>query len=153
MKKWLMIGGGAAALIGVSVGLSLFLTGGMSKQAEATAQVAPPPQENPFKKAQYIKMEPFIVTLANKSRPNMLQIDVSASTTDAEAVEAFKQHTPVIRNNLLMLMNAQDVKRLQTNEGKEALRQEALTAVQEIMKERYGSEGIDEIFFTKFVMQ
>ena len=153
MNKMIMIGGGAIALVGVSVGLSLFLTGGMSKEAAATAQVAPAPPENPFKKAQYIKLNPFIVTLPTKSRPNMLQVDMSASTTDEDAIEALKQHMPVIRNNLLMLMNAQDIKTLQTNEGKEALRQKALTTVQEIMKERYGSEGIDEIFFTKFVMQ
>lgn len=152
MKKMLIIGGGAIALIGVSVGLSLFLTGGMSKPAEATAQIAPAP-ENPYKKAQYIKMKPFIVTLANRSRPNMLQVDMSASTTDSDAVAAFEQHMPVIRNNLLMLLNAQDIKALQTNEGKEALREKALETVQEIMTERYGSEGIDEIFFTKFVMQ
>jgi len=152
MKKMLMIGGGAIALIGVSVGLSLFLTGGMSKPAEATAQVAPAP-ENPYEKAQYIKMKPFIVTLASRSRPNMLQVDMSASTTDSDAVAAFEQHMPVIRNNLLMLLNAQDVKALQTNEGKEALREKALETVKEIMTERYGSEGIDEIFFTKFVMQ
>ncbi len=152
MKKWLMIGGGALALVAVSVGLSLFLIGGSSQPAEAVAQVAPEP-ENPYKKAQYIKMKPFIVTLATRSRPNMLQIDMSASTTDPDAAAAFEQHMPVIRNNLLMLLNAQDIKTLQTNEGKEALREKALETVQEIMKERFGSEGIDEVFFTKFVMQ
>ena len=152
MKKMLMMGGAAVALVGVSVGLSLFLTGGGSKQAEATVQ-AVTPVENPYMKAQYIKMKPFIVTLATRSRPNMLQIDMSASTTDGDAAAAFEQHMPVIRNNLLMLLNAQDVKALQTNEGKETLREKALETVREIMKERYGSEGIDEVFFTKFVMQ
>jgi len=153
MKKYLMMGGAALALVGASVGLSFVLLGGGSQPAQAVAEAPPPAPENPYKKAQYIKMKPFIVTLARRKRPNMLQIDMSASTTDAEAAAAFEQHMPVIRNNLLMLLNAQEIKDLQTNEGKEKLREQALETVQEIMKERFGSEGIDEIFFTKFVMQ
>lgn len=153
MKKWLMIGGGALALIGVSVGLSVFLLGGANNQAAATAAAPPPEPENPYKETQYIKMKPFVVSTGQRSRPNMLQVDISAATNDSDAVGAFEQHTPVIRNNLLLLLSGKDLKALQNNEAKEALRQEALTSIQEIMKERYGKEGIDDVFFTKFVMQ
>ncbi len=153
MKKWIFIGVGAVLLVAISVGASVFLTGALNKPAQAQAEIPPEPV-NPFKEAQYMKLEPpFTVNLPQKKRPNLVQIEVNVETTDTEALAALKQHMPVIQNNLLMLYGKQTSDALQTSEGKEALRQETLATIQTIMEERYGKPGIDDVFFTKFVMQ
>jgi flagellar FliL protein len=59
----------------------------------------------------------------------------------------------VIRNNLLMLMNGRDYKSLMNREGKEALRLECLKEVQRILTKETGSAGIEDLYFTSFVVQ
>ncbi len=153
MKQMIMIGGGAVVLAAATTLGTLFATGALNKQPAAQEVVqAPPP--NPFKETRYVELKPeFLVNFGPKSRPRYMSAEISVSTNDPEALAAIKQHMPVIRNNLLMLFGQQNAAELQTPEGKEKLRKAALAAVQAVMKERYGKEGVDDLFFTKLVMQ
>ncbi len=131
---------------------TLFATGALDKQPAEQVVQAPPP--NPFKETQYLQLAPeFLVNFGPKSRPRYMSAEISVSTNDPEALAAIKQHMPVIRNNLLMLFGQQDAASLQTPEGKEQLRKAALAEVQKVMKERFGKEAVDDLFFTKLVMQ
>jgi flagellar FliL protein len=42
---------------------------------------------------------------------------------------------------------------LNTREGKEKLREETLEEVQKVLLEETGEPGVDNVFFTSFVMQ
>ena len=70
-----------------------------------------------------------------------------------EAIAAVQTHTPVIRNNLLMLMGSQTLADLTGVEGREALRQASLREVQDILETNTGDPGIEDIYFTSFVVQ
>ena len=52
-----------------------------------------------------------------------------------------------------MLFGGEVYDELQTDEGKELLRQKALEVLQEIIKQEVGVNGVEEILFTSFVMQ
>ena len=52
-----------------------------------------------------------------------------------------------------MLFGSQDAQALRSREGKEALRQEVLGEIQRVLEERIGEQGIEEAYFTSFVMQ
>jgi flagellar FliL protein len=52
-----------------------------------------------------------------------------------------------------MLFGNQDPDTLNTREGKETLRSEALAEIQKVMTEETGDVGVDSVFFTSFVMQ
>ncbi|HHJ19484.1 MAG TPA: hypothetical protein ENJ84_06605 [Gammaproteobacteria bacterium] len=151
----LVIGLGAALLVTLSALVTVLLTGGNSGGGEgdaAAAQVAEP--ENPFKEAKYFDLKPqFDVNFGANSHPKYMVLEMSASSKDQAAIDALQQHMPVIRNSLLMLFGSQDAQSLQTTEGKEALREKALACIQGIMEERFGDKGIDDVFFTRLVMQ
>ena len=68
-------------------------------------------------------------------------------------LEAIKTHTPMIRNNLIMLFSRQHYADLIAPEGKEKLRAEALAEVQKVMQKETGEPVVEEVFFTSFVMQ
>ena len=55
--------------------------------------------------------------------------------------------------SLVLLFSSQNYQTLSTREGKIQIRKQALTEVQSILKERTGKPGIEEIYFTSFVMQ
>lgn len=125
----------------------------------------PPPEEKkesraaeeekgPAKPAQYFAFDPpLIVNFDDSQAVRFLQLQIEVLTRDDKYVEAVKLHQPVIRNNLLMLMNGRDYKTLMTREGKEALRIECLKEVQRILKKETGAPGIEDLYFTSFVVQ
>ena len=75
-------------------------------------------------------------------------------TRDPHMVEFLKANTPIIRNDLLLLLGNRHVEEVATNEGKEALRAKCLEAVRAISKEMGGEPAkIEALYFTSFVMQ
>ena len=60
---------------------------------------------------------------------------------------------PAIRNALVMLLSGQSFETLQTPEGKEALREQALVKIQEVLQQEIGKPGIEQVLFVNFVMQ
>jgi flagellar FliL protein len=82
-----------------------------------------------------------------------LQIGLSVMTRDETVIDSLKQHDPVIRNNLVLLFSSQTFKDLSSREGKEKLRVETLKEIQSILKKYTDDKGIEEAFFTSFVIQ
>ena len=82
-----------------------------------------------------------------------LQVSIVAMSHDPQAIEGLKTHMPVVRNNLILLLSNLNFETLNSVAGKKKLQQEALAEIQNIMKEKTGKPGIEEIYFTGFVMQ
>ena len=96
---------------------------------------------------------PLIVNFDDSQAVRFLQLQIDVMARNDKAIEAVKLHSPIIRNNLLMLMNGRDYKTLMSREGKEALRGDCLKEVQRILKKETGSPGIEDLYFTSFVVQ
>jgi flagellar FliL protein len=75
-------------------------------------------------------------------------------TRDQGTADLVKQHDPVIRNDLLLLLSNQTYETISSREGKENLRAEALQVVAKAI-EAEGGEGekVEQLYFTSFVMQ
>jgi len=54
---------------------------------------------------------------------------------------------------LLLLLAEQDSEALTTAEGKQALRDQALAKIDEVVSTHYRSERIKDVFITRLVMQ
>jgi flagellar FliL protein len=97
---------------------------------------------------------PFVVNFEDKGVVRFLQVSVQIMTRDPNTAEMFKQHDPVIRNDLLMLLGNQTFDTLSSREGKEKLREESRKAVANIIKEEGGNpKNVEQLYFTSFVMQ
>lgn len=149
-KPLLMIVGGAAALVAVSIGVTVFLLGGKHAEAPA-AEHAPAKADLP---ATYTPLEPpFVVNFEDQGAIRFLQLSIEISTHDPKVVEAVKLHMPAIRDRLIVLFSSSDYPTLSSKDGKEALRQQAKTTLQEILKAQKAPDAIDGLYFTNFVMQ
>lgn len=110
------------------------------------AKPKPPPQ--------YLAFDPpLVVSFQEQSTMRFLQVTVQVMGRDEETMKSVETHMPVIRNNLLMLFGGKTIADLTSREGKEALRQEALAEVQKILKENTGKPGVEDLYFTSFVVQ
>ena len=127
-----------------------FLNGGFNQSENEKTE----PEERVQKEAFYFDMsKPLIVDFSRESAVRLIQVSVSFLVEQAEAVDALKKHEPMIRNNLLMMINAQGAEHLKTREGKEQLRSAMRSEVSEILKKMAGKGQVKEVFFTTFVMQ
>jgi flagellar FliL protein len=101
----------------------------------------------------YYPLSPFTVNFRQGDGTRFLQVTMTALVESQEVIGAIEKHEPLIRNNLILLLGGQDPAGLRTREGKEELRNRVLKEMQTILEQRTGGKGIDEIFFTGFVMQ
>ena len=83
-----------------------------------------------------------------------LQVTVEIMSRDPQAIDFLKQHDPVVRNDLLMLLSNQQYAVIATSAGKETLRDRALATVRAAAAREGGKpDALEAIYFTSFVMQ
>jgi flagellar FliL protein len=152
----------AAVLIGGVINARLHPTQEYVLGADGKLTLKPEPKpaaeehkaEGSGKPAQYYSFDPpLVVNFDDSQAVRFLQLQIDVMARDEKVIEAVKQNSPAIRNNLLMLMNNRDYKTLMTREGKEGLRQECLKEVQRILKKETGAPGVEDLYFSSFVVQ
>lgn len=116
----------------------------------ALAQSAEPKADAPI----YLPLKPtFVVNYGGVGRLRYLKADLSVRVTNSQTANSIRHHLPYIRNNLVMLLASQTDASLESQAGKEALRQEALAEVRSILLEEDGQEGVVDIYFDNLVIQ
>ncbi len=103
----------------------------------------------------YIALEPaFVVNFTGKKGGSrFMQATIQVMTRDPEIEKAVTDHMPVIRNSIVLLLSSLSVDDVAGIEGKEKLRAEVLEKIREILKKRTGKPGVEEVYFTSFVIQ
>lgn len=152
MKKIIMIAVGVLVLIGAGLGGYLFLQGGGDEEAETTEggkKVEKQEQKN--QEPIYYSMQKFVVNFNHNGELHYLQVEMQAMAYDQSAIDQLDKNIPAVRNSLIMLFSGQDFDQLATVEGKETLRADVKAAINESI--HAGNGGIDDVFFTGFVMQ
>ena len=105
-------------------------------------------------KAIYLPLKPaFVVNYGGVGRLRYLKIDLTARLANAETAAAVLHHLPYIRNNLVRLFASQTDETLDSQEGKEALRQDALKEIRAIIKAEADLEGVEDVFFNNLIIQ
>ena len=163
-KKIILLAVVGLLLVGVSVGGTLFALKLLSGDTAVTTEVeegeegeegeevsAEPEIKLP---AVYFPLKPPIIANFNvRGRQRFLQADITLKLREPDAVAAVELHMPMIRNALVMLVSGQVYEELQTPEGRELLRQQALTEIQALLQSEIGKPGVEQVLFTNFVMQ
>lgn len=163
-KKLFLIIGLVVALVALSVGGTLAAMKFLVPPPTATAAVEPagPVALAP---AIYLQLTPnFTINFNVNGRQRFLQAELTLVYRDKNLEALLKLHMPAIRNNLVMLMSGKQFDELQTPEGKEQLRGEALAAVQAIVAKELAAQtqvpeaqratgSVEQVLFTTFLMQ
>ncbi len=159
MMKILMIVFGVLLLLGGGIGGTLYFTGSHLLSASSSSGEKAKDKEGgkgkeETREALYFPIDPpFVVNFADQNQMRFLQITMDVMAYSPDVIDAVKKHLPVIRNNLVMLLSSQDAKTLFSLQGKQHLRQQCLEEIQKIIKERTGKSGVEDVYFTSFVMQ
>jgi flagellar FliL protein len=123
-------------------------------EAPKAADGKPAKPEKTKEPPQYLAFDPpLVVSFQDQSTMRFLQVTVEVMARNEETLTAVKTHMPVIRNNLLMMLGGRNMQQLTDRDSKEKLRKDALAEVQRILKENTGKPGVEELYFTSFVVQ
>jgi len=152
MMKIILLVNGLLLIIGVAVGVTLFMPGGDedapdSEDAEMLEEGA---KGTPI----YVPLHPaFVVNFENQEQVSFLQVDIQIMTYDSSVEGALKAHMPAVRNELLLMLGGKQYHEINTREGKRALSQEAIQVIQDVLKNVGEPNSIEALYFTSFVMQ
>lgn len=158
MLKMLMFGGAGIALlvIGIVAGPAVMnmispADGVGGADDEAAEEVA----VDKSKPEIYQSLHPPLVVNFKDAYGDghFMQITLEVMARDQDVINAVREHTPVIRSNLILMFSAAQYESVVTREGKVAMLNEALAEIQKIMQERIGRPGVEGVYFTNLVIQ
>ncbi|GAB1258623.1 hypothetical protein NBRC116494_31250 [Aurantivibrio plasticivorans] len=102
----------------------------------------------------YIPLEPaFVVNYGGVGRLKYLKAELTVRVESGDAAAAVRHHMPFIRNNIVLLFSKQTDEELETQVGKEALRQAALEEIRNILLTESAQEGVVDLYFENFIVQ
>lgn len=156
-KKLIIIIVAIVLLIGIAVGVTVFLMMGDSEESEdataAESETAEMVEDIPTP-AIYIKMKPrFVVNYNMGTRQRFLQASIEIMTRSQAVVAAVELHNPMLRNTIVGILSEQDFTQLRTPEGRSELKDILHEQLAVILQAEAGVEGIEAVLFTDFVMQ
>lgn len=140
-------------LVGGSIGVTVFMLGGKTEKVEEQVPVPVEEVEVVVKPLYFNFDPPFVVNFADENHIRFLQVAVEVMTFDETVIEDIESFMPLFRNNLILLLSNVEYTKINNSVGINALRQDALVEVQNILEEKTGRKGIEELYFTNFVMQ
>ena len=149
-KKLILLVAGAIGLVAVAVGVTVMVMGGGGDEEEVEEVV-----EEVLEEPIYVALDPtFVVNYKDSdARTRFLKADLNLMTFEAEVEETITKHMPLIRGKLVSLFNQQVFEELIHQEGKDAFRAAALVEVQGVVETHLGKPGVEQVYFTTFVMQ
>ncbi len=155
LKLIILVVLGLLLAVGLSIGGTVYLMSRDAGEAPAAEEAASGEAANAHPAAIYEVLAPaFIVNFANAGgRQRYMQVSVALMSRDQAALDALKEHMPLLRNQLVMLFSSQDFATLATPVGQEMLRQQATASVQQLAQKEIGKVAIEQVLFTNFVLQ
>lgn len=150
-------------IIGAVVAV-LLMSGGEEEQVQQQQQVEQSQQNTPSKKKTYARkeaaksfiemgpifpLETFTVNLLSESGRRYLKVEMSLELSGEEVAVELDTTQPAVRDIIIKLLSSKSLEEISTAKGKEKLKDQIIEALNARLKD--GS--IENIFFTKFVVQ
>lgn len=147
-KKLMFVGIGLALLSAGVFGGMTFFGGDAPAEGVAELVVADSP-------ALYTSLHPPLVVNFKDSLgdPHFMQVTMEVMARDQNIINSVREHTPVIRNSLILLYSGAIYEEVTTREGKEKMLADGLAEIQKVMTQQVGEPGVEALYFTALVIQ
>lgn len=132
-----------------SLGLALAL---LLLCATASAQRTPESEQN---SELYIPLaQPLVVNYGGPGRLKYLRSEIVIHIGRSQDASVIRHHMPLIRHTMVMLFSRQSEEEVNTQRGREQLRQLALDEINDLLAQEEGRDDIaQDLLFSTFVVQ
>ncbi len=98
--------------------------------------------------------KPMVLNLSTGSRRlTFLQVSADVLVGDESSMSEIETHVPAIRHELIMLLSEQSAKDMKSPLKREEVRKQATENIKTRIKELSGNEDVQEVLFSKFLVQ
>lgn len=98
--------------------------------------------------------EPLVVNYGGPGRLKYLRTEIAIRISRSQDASVIRHHMPLIRHTLVMLFSRQGEEEVNTQHGREQLRQQALREVNQLLAREDGRDDIArDLLFNTFVVQ
>ncbi len=152
MGKMLMFGGIGVLLVvvGIFVGPMVMNSDEPAEGAEGE-EVAEVSNKPPIYQTLH---PPMVINFKDEvGDAHFMQITMEVMSRDQEVINLVRDHTPAIRNALILLYGQSIYEEIVTREGKEKMLEDGLAEIQRVILENTGEEGVEALYFTALVVQ
>ncbi len=155
MVKKLAIAGVGLVLValGVAVG-PMFLGGDEPAEGEEGEAEAAPVTGPPIYQSLH---PPLVVNFKSETgESHFMQITMEVMSRNQGVINSVREHTPVIRNNLILLYGNAVYESVTTREGKEQMLADGLEEIRRVIDEQHGEgegDSVEALYFTALVIQ
>lgn len=152
LKKKLIMGVGALVILSAGVyGGMTFLGDDEPVDGDENVEESAPAREP----ALYTSLHPPLVVNFKDSLgdSHFMQVTMEVMARDQGVINAVREHTPVIRNALILLYSGAVYDEVTTRDGKKQMLADGLSEIQNIMTEQIGEPGVEAVYFTALIIQ
>jgi flagellar FliL protein len=104
-------------------------------------------------KVQYVNIKPAITTNFLSEKLQYVQADVALKVRGEASATAVREHTPRIKHSLILLLARQEAESVTSPEGRATIRQIALEEINAMMAEEGLKTSVEEVLFTRFIVE
>lgn len=105
------------------------------------------------KRAYFMNLEKLVITIDGEERTHYLMLELALKTSSAKAHDQLIEYKPLVRNALLKLFSKNTFEELRQMDEIERMQTEALGKLRQAMALNGYAYQIDEVLFTKLVLQ
>jgi len=128
------------------------VAGGGAGSRGAGIDLPRPADPSAYQPTYFQIVAPFTSNMADSSA--FAQISIAVSTYyDARVIQAVQTHELAIRSAILLMLAQEHEAVLETPQGKEQLQAKLLKIINDTLKAKTGFGGVDNVYFTNFVIQ
>lgn len=163
LKQKLILAGGAILLLvlGLFAGpviQNMLAPADAAADAQAAAEAEPEIEEvavNSDDPELYTGIHPAMIVNFRDAvgDQHFMQIEMELMARDQKVIEAVKNHSPLIRNNLILLYGGVQYELITTREGKEQMLADGLREIQQVLASRVGKPNVEALYFTSLIIQ
>ncbi|WP_169530705.1 MULTISPECIES: flagellar basal body-associated FliL family protein [Spongiibacter] len=150
-NKFVLIGLVVVLLLATAGGTWFFLKGSEpaadAAESKAAAEVLPKPQ--------IMSLDPsFVVNLLNERGTRFLQVDIEVMSREDGVISQVDDYQVMIRHELIMMFSSLTKDQINSIEGRQLIQQRVVDTINAVLEKETGKKGgVEEVYFTKFVMQ
>lgn len=146
-KKKLFIIIGTLLAVTLSVGFAFYFLNPFGSHEEKEKKVSKKPE-----KAIYLPLEAFTVNLTSDDSA-YLQTEITLQIKSEAQSELLKSLKPAIRSKIILLLSGKTPEELYSLEGKNNLRTQLKSVIEEVLPEEAEDSEIVDVLLTSFIIQ
>lgn len=150
-NKWLVMGL-VGVLLAATAGGTWFVARG-SAPAATLEEGEQAPSKQTAKPLLHSLDPSFVVNLLNERSTRFLQVDLQVMTYSDEVIGHLEDYQVRIRHELIMMFSGLSKDMINSVEGRKQIQRQTVDTVNAVLEAETGVGGIEDVYFTKFVMQ